>query len=342
MKKLKYLFLIMVVVTFFASAPPVKAELKYDAQRMKLLNRQYSEFPFTTWYAVDEDTTYEGSNYVEFDATNSNITTPNDLPKYVYSIYCSTSDLDLYTSESIKGSMSNYGYVSGGNCQVIHNGNYYNGKYYLNRWLVNQWAYYTGDLGQVYGVKWSIRIRNNNSSNIYVRFESMFVSNEMITDFKSDVLLNQLIEQNSSLKTQLNEIEISTNETNNKLDETNQELGNINDNITNDDVSSNTGNSFFDSFTTNDNGGISAIVTAPLSAIEKMVSGTCTPIKGSYKGKEFSFPCGDNFWADMPDVKQFLNIVLGGFLCYGILAKLYLLIDRLKDPEDDRVDVMKL
>lgn len=73
-----------------------------------------------------------------------------------------------------------------------------------------------------------------------------------------------------------------------------------------------------------------------------MTSGVCTPLSATYKGKELSLPCGNSFWADMPDVRQFLNVCLGGFLCYGILAKLYLLIDRLKDPDDDRVDVMKL
>ena len=127
-------------------------------------------------------------------------------------------------------------------------------------------------------------------------------------------------------------------------DKTNQKLDDLNESINSSDIkdSEDIAGSFFDDFKVSDNGGISAVVTAPLSAIEKMVSGTCTPIEGTYKGKEFSFPCGDTFWAEMPDVKQFLNIVLGGFLCYGILAKLYLLIDRLKDPEDDRVDVMKL
>lgn len=124
--------------------------------------------------------------------------------------------------------------------------------------------------------------------------------------------------------------------------ETNENLEDIKDAITDDSIDVSTGNSFFDDFDVSDNGGISSVVTAPLSAIEKMVSGTCSPIKGSYRGKEFSLPCGNTFWSEMPDVKQFLNIVLGGFLCYGILAKLYLLIDRLKDPEDDRVDVMKL
>lgn len=121
-------------------------------------------------------------------------------------------------------------------------------------------------------------------------------------------------------------------------------VNNLNDNITSSDVteSQNQASSFFDGFDVTDNGGISSIITSPLVAIEKMVSGTCSPLTTTYKGKTISLPCGNSFWADMPDVQNFLNIVLGGFLCYGILAKLYLLIDRLKNPEDDRVEVMKL
>lgn len=136
----------------------------------------------------------------------------------------------------------------------------------------------------------------------------------------------------------------SVEEVQNSVNQVQEEFSNLNESINSSDIEDSEGvaGSFFDDFKVTDNGGISAVVTAPLSAIEKMVSGTCTPIEGNYKGKEFSFPCGDTFWSEMPDVKQFLNIVLGGFLCYGILAKLYLLIDRLKDPEDDRVDVMKL
>lgn len=148
----------------------------------------------------------------------------------------------------------------------------------------------------------------------------------------------------SIANSELNEIINSTENIESSLGDLNTGVNDLNDSINSSEIEDSEGiaGSFFDDFKVTDNGGISAVVTAPLSAIEKMVSGTCTPIEGNYKGKEFSFPCGDTFWSEMPDVKQFLNIVLGGFLCYGILAKLYLLIDRLKDPEDDRVDVMKL
>lgn len=171
-----------------------------------------------------------------------------------------------------------------------------------------------------------------NETSIQNRVDTLFTAINIIS---SEDGTQAIINQNQTIIDQ-NNTQIQQGQ------ETNENLEDIKDAITDDSIDVSTGNSFFDDFEVSDNGGISSVVTAPLSAIEKMVSGTCSPIKGSYRGKEFSLPCGNTFWSEMPDVKQFLNIVLGGFLCYGILAKLYLLIDRLKDPEDDRVDVMKL
>lgn len=337
MKRFKY-FLIMLLVCFFAPAPLVKAEVRFNDQTIKFINRTYYDFPFTTRFNVGENTTYK-DNYVLLDDKNfEDFNGEDDLPKYLYLVYCGSTNIDFETTNVTVGRVSNNGPIKGTSCEVIHDGNYYRGNYYLNRWYID--FDYIQDT--IYGIKWDIKIHNTSNSIYYIRAESMFLSNELIQDFSSDYLLSELLAQNSNLRTELNDVKTNTSETNNKLDETNQELGELNENITNDKVDSGTGSDFFDSFATNDNGGISAIITAPLSAIEKMVSGTCIPITGSYKGKNFSFPCGNTFWTDMPDVKQFLNVVLGGFLCYGILAKLYLLIDRLKDPEDDRVDVMKL
>ena len=61
-----------------------------------------------------------------------------------------------------------------------------------------------------------------------------------------------------------------------------------------------------------------------------------------FKGKEIVFPCGTEFWGKMPEIKSFLNLIEGGLICYGILVDLYRIVNRMKDPENDRVDVMKL
>ena len=142
-----------------------------------------------------------------------------------------------------------------------------------------------------------------------------------------------------------NSIEYCSNKidkTNDKLDSTNDKLDDLNSSITDGDIDSNSGKSFFDSFSSSDHGGISGIITSPLVAIKKMLDKNCSPLTATYKGKEISLPCGYEFWAKMPAIKEFINLTLGGLLCYNIIRKLYHLIENMKNPDDDRVEVMKL
>lgn len=131
---------------------------------------------------------------------------------------------------------------------------------------------------------------------------------------------------------------------NSNQEQTNEKLDDLNDTLSDSDTTgaNNTAGGFFDSFNNEDNGGISGIITAPLVAINEMLSQTCVDLTGSYKGKEFSIPSGCDFWSRIPDVKNFLNVIEGGLLCYLIIRKMFYLVQRLKNPEDDRVEVMSL
>lgn len=124
--------------------------------------------------------------------------------------------------------------------------------------------------------------------------------------------------------------------------QTNDKLNDLNDNITNDNIDDSQASSFFDNFTTTDHGGISSIINAPLVAIKKMLDKNCSPLSATYKGKQIELPCGYDFWSKMAAIKTFINLTLGGMLCYNILRKLYHLIENMKNPDDDRVEVMKL
>ena len=130
----------------------------------------------------------------------------------------------------------------------------------------------------------------------------------------------------------------------NKLDETNDKLNDLNSSLndSNVDGSLNSAGSFFDSFTTTDHGGLSGIITAPLIAINQMLNTSCSAMTTTFKGKELSLPCGYEFWNRLGAIQDFINIVLGGMLCYRIIIKLYKLIERIKNPEDDRLEVMDL
>lgn len=318
MKKLKY-FLIILVVTLI-SAPSVSAEVIFEGQRFSLLNRLYSTFPFETWYDSGENTTYTNTNYVEL--PESSVTGVGVLPKYIYAISCSTGGLNLATTSISKGDLSYYGTIWGSSCSV----NGYNGQYKLNRWLIKQWNYYESNGGYVYGVKWSINIHNELSYPVYVRYESIFLSNELINDFSSDYLLGLLIEQNSSLRSQLNEVKTNTNETNNKLNETNQELGKVNDNITNDDVGGVDG--AFESFESfvSENSTITQLITMPITLYTSILNGvqsSCQPFSlGNLFGINLTLPCinignylGSTLWS-------MIDIIISGFAIFSISKKL--------------------
>lgn len=133
-------------------------------------------------------------------------------------------------------------------------------------------------------------------------------------------------------------------QTNDKLDDVKDKIKDTNDTIKSDNVSgaNTTAKNFFDNFTTTNHGGISSIVSAPLTAVNAMLNGTCTPLTATYKNKTIEFPCGNDFWDKMSEVKTFLNVVEGGILCYCIIISLYKDIEKLKNPDDDRVDVMNL
>lgn len=160
-------------------------------------------------------------------------------------------------------------------------------------------------------------------------FIQIWISNWW-TFYSDDELTKELITQQQQQIQQ-------QQQTNNKLDE-------MNDNITNSNTSDadNKGSSFFDGFNTTDHGGISGIVTAPLTSINQLLNGTCVPLTTTYKGKELSLPCGYDFWNKMPEIRNFWNLIGGGLLCYSIIIKLFKLIEKMKNPDDDRVEVLEL
>lgn len=130
----------------------------------------------------------------------------------------------------------------------------------------------------------------------------------------------------------------------NKIDETNDKLNDLNSSLNDSNINGSLGDagSFFDNFTTTDHGGLSGIITAPLVAINQMLNTSCNPMTTTFKGKELSLPCGYEFWNKMGPIQDFINLVLGGLLCYQIIIKLYKLIEKIKNPEDDRLEVMDL
>ncbi len=126
--------------------------------------------------------------------------------------------------------------------------------------------------------------------------------------------------------------------------QTNEKLDEINDSITNDDVDTNGAESFFNGFNDTDHGGISGVVTAPLKFINKL-TGTCSPLSFKVLDADIELPCGDTLFWNKPEVSSFRivwNILIGGAMLYLLTSKLFKVIEGLKNPDDSRIEVMKL
>lgn len=169
-----------------------------------------------------------------------------------------------------------------------------------------------------------------NTSFEYNQGVRVYLLNALEEEDNTSALLGQITNQNNTMINQNQQIINNGNQ--------------LNDNLTNDNIegATDSAGSFFDNFTDNDNGGISGIVTAPLVAINAMLNGTCSPLTTTFKGKEISLQCGTQLWSRLSGLKDFLNVVLGGLLCYRICIKLFKLIQNMKNPDNDRVEVMDL
>lgn len=145
---------------------------------------------------------------------------------------------------------------------------------------------------------------------------------------------------------ELSNINSKIEETNDKLDDVNDNLGNINDNITNNDINGaqNTANGFFDNFSDNDYG-LSSIITIPLSSIQKITNATCTPINIPipFTNKNIPLPCmGTIYQQNVPLLLNIWQVVSFGLISYAIIVDIFGMVKKFKDPNDDKLEVMDL
>ena len=141
----------------------------------------------------------------------------------------------------------------------------------------------------------------------------------------------------SAILSSLNERQKETNKKLDDLDknqqETNKKLDDLDKNITKPDIDNNTGNDFFDNFQTADNGGISAIVTAPLILINYLLDsqGVCTDLSFKILDKDVAIPS-----------EIIIQTLFCGICSYFLLKKLFKDIDKLKNPNNSEVSTLDL
>lgn len=135
-----------------------------------------------------------------------------------------------------------------------------------------------------------------------------------------------------------------------KLDDTNSKLDDINNTLNNDNVDSGVGSGFFNDFSDNDPGGISGIVTSPLLIINSLLeeNGKCNslPLPSFMGVSNAVFPSGCIFWnkvsSDLPIGITLWNIFVCGVGSYLIIIDLFKLINNLKTPTHNKVEVLDL
>lgn len=191
-----------------------------------------------------------------------------------------------------------------------------------------------------------LRARGANIPNIFMRaygftIREMGIYNETITN----TIKNSGFATAQSVQEVNNAVNQVKQELNNVNDSVNNGFNNLNNNLNNSDTSgaNDTANGFFDNFSDNDHG-LSSIITAPLRAINAMLSNQCVAPGATYKGQSFSLPCGSMLWSRPggEDFRNFINIFYGGFLAYFVIRSLFLDIEKLKNPDNDKVEVEKL
>ena len=181
-----------------------------------------------------------------------------------------------------------------------------------------------------------------NNEWVSLNFENT-LSNQKLAVFGVEITTGGMYSSttNEDIKTQVQDMQSSIN---NNIDDMKQKQQETNDTIKDDNVDTSQASGFFDSFDNIDHGGISGVVTAPLTAINK-INQSCSPISINLWDTDISLPCGDTLFWNKENVSSFRtvwNVLIGGPLIYALMLKLFHVIQNLKNPDDSRVEVAKL
>lgn len=180
-------------------------------------------------------------------------------------------------------------------------------------------------------------------STIYTIYNSTY---EITSPAYAQQLIDSYYDTGNINSEKLDEISGKLIDVNENLEQTNQKLEDIYSDITNNDISGsqNTANGFFDNFTDNDYG-LSSIITIPLSSIQKITNSTCSPINipVPFTNKNISLPCmGTLYQQNVPVLLNIWQVVSFGIISYAIIVDIFAMVKKFKDPNDDKLEVMDL
>lgn len=201
------------------------------------------------------------------------------------------------------------------------------------------------------------------------------IKNVMIEfDFKNELNPNQtgLVNSESAWYGGVSSFTFSTDSTaainsqttviQNNFNETNQNINELKDTLSDDDVSSDVsdGIDFFDDFDIGSLSGLTQIIISPFQFLGQLVVGNTSDMCFTLKGKQACLPngqkmiwnknlgnCDDsfNFCPSSNGIelfKTFFNLVVGGFLSYKLLLKIFRSVHKALDPTENHIEVLKL
>lgn len=165
-------------------------------------------------------------------------------------------------------------------------------------------------------------------------------SSQVNVDMSS--VTQQQQQTNQYLKDQITDIQNNTK----TIEKSNKKLEDINNKLTDDNVDSSTnkGSSFFNNFDSGDEGSLTDIVSLPLDFVQHL-NDTCQPFTiPTGKLGNITIPCLSSIWSgtSFAGIINTASLIINGIICYKLLTSLFLFFKELKDPDDDKVEVMNL
>lgn len=187
---------------------------------------------------------------------------------------------------------------------------------------------------------------NGTYINLRLKYTSKINGYYALVGFKSESLglysgEVQSIVQNSGFATATSVEEVKT-----ATNEVKQEIQSTNDTLNNSDTSeaTNQASDLFNNYTDNDFG-LSGVITAPLNLIRSLTSKTCSQVvlPIPFVDKDLKLPCLSAIYREhFNGILSIYQIVLFAIVGYRICVSIFFMVKGFKDPNKDEIEVMDL
>lgn len=320
----KYIFVIVLLFLFFSSSNVYAEVLSHQGPSVSFMYSQ-DNAPLATYsYNFNQNIfSSRGAGYVVFSFSIRSGNGGN------------TNDIALLNEVSVVGS----NWLTSCNVGTVHvdNSTWY-GETFSATCPVDM------SNSSLTGLKFKLNIPyGQNAGGIYYSGLITYSANPY---FDATGITNQIVSsQNATVNAQnntTNAVNNNTNAVNNVKNSVDSMKNTINDDSTT--GASSSANNFFSNFSQN-NHGLSGIITSPLRLIQSITSSSCSPLEFSlpFVNQNVQLPCmkaviSTNF----PTFYVLFELIITGLLCYRLIINFLSQIRKLQDPEYNRIGVLQL